>query len=59
MPFSKLRHLVPIAAARRAAPQTSMVFGGVVKIERAGSGVGAVMKVVKVCLGQEVCYLPG
>ena len=59
MPFSELRHLVPIAAARRAAPLASMVFGGVVKIERAGSGVGAAMKVVKVCLGQEVRYLAG
>ena len=59
MPFSELRHFVSIAAARRAAPLASMVFGGVVKIERARSGVGAAMKVVKVCLGQEVRYLAG
>jgi hypothetical protein len=50
---------MPIAARRDAAPLTPMILCRIVKIEHAGSGVGAPMEILQVRLSQEKGDLAG
>jgi hypothetical protein len=57
--FTELGDFMPISTGGHAAPLTPMIFGCVVKIEYAGSRIGAPVDVTEISLGQKTGNLVG
>jgi hypothetical protein len=51
--FTELGNFMAISTGGHAAPLTPMILGGVVKIEHAGGGIGAPVKITQVSFSQE------